>query len=237
MQYASVPGQQLGLRRNVLLKFQQNNNKQKAWRNPGFLHFIKIYAHKQIPLKRTLFKSPAINVTVPRSFNIFRHIGPYKPIALFRRWHAPRNNVKRIQTLTFMLITDVTAEDDTVKNLNLLTKATLAVLCVAALSACGKKSSSSTATNAGYTVCPATGINPYTGTQCIPNQQIPVGNGANSCVNGVNMYGQPCQAYGNQIGQQQSCQQVSMNVYYQTGVYYNYYPQFINGQWYCVLAN
>jgi len=102
-----------------------------------------------------------------------------------------------------------------VKTLNLLTKATLAILCIVAISACGKKKGSSAAVAAtGYTVCPQTQINPYTGGYCQPGTTIYAGG---TGVNGqctlnqygqyMNQYGQPCtQNTGVGGGYQQNCQ-------------------------------
>ncbi len=98
------------------------------------------------------------------------------------------------------------AEDVTVMNLN-LTKITLAILCIASLSACGKKKGNSAvaAAPAGYMTC-TTGINPYTQQPCQIGTQIYAGAAGTSqvCTTGINPYTQqPCQIGTPIIGQQQ----------------------------------
>ena len=141
-----------------------------------------------------------------------------------------------------------------------LTKITLAIVCIASLSACGKKKGNSAAAGpAAYGTCPASSINPFTQQYCVPGTPI---SGANTIcpVNGFNPYtqqpcvpGQPVAAiggigqqpgfgggfgggfgqqpgFGGGFGQQNGCAQYQ----FQYGV--PYYPQVINGQLMCVRA-
>ncbi len=145
------------------------------------------------------------------------------------------------------------AEDVTVKNLT-LTKITLAIVCIASLSACGKKKGNSAAAGpAAYatcttgtnpytgqpcvigtpisganTICPVNGFNPYTQQQCIPGQPVsPIG-GYGQQINNPYYGQQPGYGGGGYGGQQNGCSQYQ----YQYGV--PYYPQMINGQLMCV---
>lgn len=148
------------------------------------------------------------------------------------------------------------AEDVTVK-MNLLTKTTLAVMSIVALSACGKKkgNNAAAAVPAGYTTC-TTGTNPYNGQPCQVGTTIYAGaaGGQQTCTTGVVPgTNQPCQigqpiynygagqgyGYGQQMpynqggfgyGQAGGCQQYQ----YQYGV--PYYPQMTQYGMMCVRA-
>lgn len=110
-------------------------------------------------------------------------------------------------------------------NLN-LTKITLAIVCIASLSACGKKKgNSAVAAPAGYMTC-TTGINPYTQQPCqigtpIIGQQQPYGYGQQPG------YGQQ---FGGGYGGGNPCQQYQ----YQYGV--PYFPQMTQYGMMCVRA-
>lgn len=143
----------------------------------------------------------------------------------------------------------MSAEDKTVKSI--VTKTALAILCIAALGACGKKKgNSAVATAAGYQICPATGINPYTQAYCQPGTQIYVGAGAGAttcpatginpytqqyCQPGTMIYGQQQIGYQQQYGQQYGYQQNGCSMYQQMyGV--PYYPQMTQYGLMCVRA-
>lgn len=129
------------------------------------------------------------------------------------------------------------------KNLT-LTQITLAIVCIAGLSACGKKKgNSAAAAPAGYTTC-TTGINPYTQQPCQIGTQIYAGAAGTTttCTTGINPYTQqPCQigtviygnqvGYGQQYGYQQNYGQNCQSIY---GPQYQPNPVYMQGRPYCV---
>ncbi len=122
---------------------------------------------------------------------------------------------------------------------SIFTKATLAILCVAALGACGKKKGNSAvaAAPAGYTTCPATGINPYYNPAvpgslqtCTPGQVVyATGSAYGQQIQYGQQYGQQPYGYGQRFGYGQQQYDVCSQ-YYGPG----FYTVVIGGQYQCM---